>query len=118
MQQGRPDQTVYTFEASPGVTMAYPDDELWTRDYAEARAYAQEKGYKVIGNDYEFEDSELVDDFTPAAECQPSPQKARKTDGPAVIIVTMAEIAAEPGAPLSAEYWIAKREREAGRDRG
>jgi len=69
MERGQPDQTVYTFEAGPGVTMSYPDDELWTRDYEEARAYAQEKGYQVIGLDYEFEDSELIDDFTPAVEC-------------------------------------------------
>jgi hypothetical protein len=69
MERGRPGQTVYTFEAGAGVTMSYPDDELWTRDYNEARGYAQEKGYRVIGNDYEFEDSELIDDFTPAVEC-------------------------------------------------
>jgi hypothetical protein len=69
MERGQPDQTVYTFEAGPGVTMSYPDDELWTRDYGEARDYARVKGYQVIGNDYEFEDSELIDDFTPAVEC-------------------------------------------------
>jgi hypothetical protein len=70
MERGKPDQTVYTFEAGPGVTMNYPDAELWTRDYQEARKYASDHGYRVIGNDYEFEDSELVDDFTPAIECQ------------------------------------------------
>ena len=70
MERGRPDITVYTFEAGPGVTLAYPDDELWTRDYAEAVRYAQERGYQVIGNEYAWEDSELVDDFTPAIECQ------------------------------------------------
>ena len=41
-----------------------------------------------------------------------------KAGGPAVVIVTMAEIAAEPGAPLNPSYWLAKRAREAGRDRG
>jgi len=69
MERGRPDQTVYTFEAAKDRTMDYPDKELWTRDYREARAYAQEKGYQVIGNDYELSDSELIDDFTPATEC-------------------------------------------------
>ena len=42
----------------------------------------------------------------------------RGRQGVLVTTVSLAEIAAEPGAPLSAEYWIAKREREAGRDRG
>ena len=69
MERGQPDQTVYTFEAGPGVEMAYPDAELWTRDYQEARKYAQEHGYRVIANEYEFEDSELIDDFTPQIEC-------------------------------------------------
>jgi hypothetical protein len=64
MERGRPDQTVYTFEA-PGIAMDYPDAELWTRDYAEARAYARDKGYQVIANEYEWEDSSLIDDFMP-----------------------------------------------------
>ena len=53
-----------------------------------------------------------------AAELRAVLRERRDRQGVLVTTVSLAEIAAEPGAPLSAEYWIAKREREAGRDRG
>jgi hypothetical protein len=67
MERGKPDQTVYTFEVPEGKAMTYPDDELWTRDYREADAYAREHGYMLIANEYEFEDSTLEADYTPDA---------------------------------------------------
>lgn len=63
MERGKPDQTVYTFEVPKGGTMAYPDSELWTRDYNEADQYAQAHGYLLIASEYEFEDSNLVEDY-------------------------------------------------------
>jgi hypothetical protein len=68
MERGRPDMTVYTFEAGPGVELQYPDAELWTRDHEEARRYAQERGYQLIANEYVFNDSELLEDYTPEVE--------------------------------------------------
>ena len=69
MERGTPDQTVYTFEVPEGRIMRYPDAELWTRDYNEADAYAREMGYMLIANEYEFEDSGLVEDYTPKIRC-------------------------------------------------
>ena len=70
MERGKPDLTVYTFELPDGKIMAYPDAELWTLDYPEADAYAREKGYQLIANEYEWQDSELLEDYAPATECR------------------------------------------------
>ena len=70
MERGKPDMTVYTFEAAEGRTMDYPDAELYTLDYQEARAYAQEKGYRLIENEYEWQESGLLEDYTPEVRCQ------------------------------------------------
>jgi hypothetical protein len=70
MERGTPDQTVYTFEVADGQTLQYPDGELWTRNYQEADSHARKMGYMLIANNYEWEDTELVEDYTPAP---PSP---------------------------------------------
>ena len=72
MERGKPDMTVYTFEvpADSDRVMDYPDEELWTMDYREADAYAREKGYLLIENEYVWEDSNLLEDYTPAPDCQ------------------------------------------------
>jgi hypothetical protein len=48
-----------------------------------------------------------------AAELRDLVRARREAQGVLVTTVTLAEIAAEPGAPLSAKYWIEKHEREA-----
>lgn len=53
--------TVYTFEDADGQSA----DDYSTQDYQEAHAYAQKNQYMLIGNEYEWSDSELVEDFTP-----------------------------------------------------
>lgn len=72
MERGQPDLTVYTFEVPRDSkrVMDYPDAELWTMDLSEAQAYAQKNGYQLIGNDYVWEDSELVEDYTPEPDCE------------------------------------------------
>jgi hypothetical protein len=72
MERGKPDFTVYTFEIAEGSSrsMDYPDDELWTEDYQEASAYAQEKGYQLIEHQFEWQDSNLFEDYTPTPDCQ------------------------------------------------
>ena len=72
MERGKPDMTVYTFEvpADSGRAMDYPDEELWTLDYKEADAYAREKGYLLIENEYEWQDSSMLEDYTPKPDCQ------------------------------------------------
>lgn len=57
--------TVYTVEAKEGSAQTpYPESEFHTQDYEEAQAYAQERKLRVIGNEYEWADSELLDDYT------------------------------------------------------
>ena len=80
MERGEPDLTVYTFEVSGNRTMDYPDNELWTLDYQEARAYAQEKGYQLIENEYEWQESGLLEDYTPEVRCQYCVLVIKKTD--------------------------------------
>jgi hypothetical protein len=72
MERGKPDLRVYTFEvpSDSGRDLDYPDSELWTLDYQEADAYAQKKGYLLIANEYEWQDSELLEDYTPAITCR------------------------------------------------
>lgn len=70
MERGNPNVTVYTFEAGPGGGLQYPDAELWTLDYDEARRYAQQRNYQLIANEYTFEDSELLEDYSPETRCQ------------------------------------------------
>jgi hypothetical protein len=56
---------VYTLEAREGAAATpYPESEFWTMDYQEAQAEAQDKKLRVIGNTYEWADSELLDDYT------------------------------------------------------
>ena len=50
---------VYTFEQKDGTK-----PEFTTQDPNEAKKYAQDNGLKMIANDYEFSDSELVEDYT------------------------------------------------------
>lgn len=80
MERGKPDLTVYAFEVHQGQRMQYPDNELWTLDYAEADAYAREKGYMLIGYSFEFEDSELIEDYTPKPECNHCVIKLNESD--------------------------------------
>lgn len=51
--------TVYSFEDKNGLDMGWT-----TQDYREAKQHAQEFRLRVIANEFEFADSELVDDFT------------------------------------------------------
>jgi hypothetical protein len=63
---------VYTLEAKAGAAATeYPDSEFWTMDYQEAQAEAQDKKLRVIGNTYEWADSELLDDYTEPDEDEP-----------------------------------------------
>jgi hypothetical protein len=83
MERGKPDLTVYTFEVPEGSsrTMDYPAAELWTLDYQEAQAYAQEKGYQLIENQYEWQDSNLLEDCTPVRDCQYCGLPVKERDG-------------------------------------
>lgn len=69
MERGIPDITVYTFEVRDGREMHYPDAELWTLDYAEADAFAADKGYLLMGMDWGDDAPELIEDYTPAPQC-------------------------------------------------
>jgi len=69
MERGVPDLTVYTFEVPDGQHMAYPDNELWTLDFGEADAYAQEKGYLLIGADLSMRDGVVEADYATEPEC-------------------------------------------------
>lgn len=69
MQRGIPDITIYTFEVAEGREMPYPDAELWTLDYAEADALAEEKGYLLMGQDWGEDEPGLVHDYTPRPVC-------------------------------------------------
>lgn len=57
------DISVYTFEDKDGNEYG----NYVTQDYQEAKSYAQANKLRVIGNEYVFRDSELVDDFTEKA---------------------------------------------------
>lgn len=56
--------TVYTVEAKNRAETPYPHEEFQTLDYQEALAYAQEHKLMVIENIFEFDDSQMLDDFT------------------------------------------------------
>ena len=61
--------TVYTFDDESG-----PDANGWsTQDYDEAKRYAQDRNLQIIANNYEFVDSEPLEDyrFTPAPDNDP-----------------------------------------------
>jgi hypothetical protein len=59
---------IYTVEARAGrAATAYPHSDFQTDDYPDAQAYAQQHGLMVIVNHFAFEDSELLDDYTPEA---------------------------------------------------
>lgn len=65
MQRGIPDITVYTFEVPQGQEMTYPDAELWTLSYAEADAFAADRGYLLMGQDWGDDEPELIEDYAP-----------------------------------------------------
>ena len=65
MDFGKPDQTIYTFEARERKDTPYPHTDAWTRDYEEARRYAEENRLLLIENTYEWEDSQLLEDHAP-----------------------------------------------------
>ncbi len=52
--------TVYTFRDANDSEWAFH-----TQDYQAAKAYAQANGLLVIANEYEWADSEPVDDYRP-----------------------------------------------------
>lgn len=52
--------TVYTVEGRDGKE----DESFSTQDYEEAKAYARERGLRVIASEHEFSDSYPLDDFT------------------------------------------------------
>lgn len=54
--------TVYSFENAAG-----PFGSFTTMDLDEAKEYARKGALKVIANEYEFADSELVEDYTDEA---------------------------------------------------
>lgn len=58
--------TVYSFEDADGCESGYT-----TQDYADAKRYAAEYRLRVIANEFEWAESEVVDDFT-------GPKKRRK----------------------------------------
>ena len=58
------DVTVYTVEARKRGETPYPACDFYTYDYQEAKAYAAQYRLRVIANEYEWADSELLDDYT------------------------------------------------------
>jgi hypothetical protein len=58
------DVTVYTVEARKREETPYPATDFWTYDYEEAKAYAAREHLIVIANEYEWADSEPLDDYT------------------------------------------------------
>ena len=60
--------TLYTFEDENGT-----EDSYSTQDIADAREYAQRYDRALIANEYEWTDSELIEDYTtaPAEESAP-----------------------------------------------
>jgi len=54
--------TVYTFEDANG------EDSFSTQDAREAKEYGARYGYRVLANEYEWADSDVAWDFTPAKE--------------------------------------------------
>lgn len=67
MHRGKPEVMIYTLALPEGQYLQYPDAELWTLDEDEARSYAKEKGYQLIGTPYVADDTgeEMLDDFRP-----------------------------------------------------
>ena len=59
---------VYTLEARNRDETPAADAEFETENYEEARDRAEAAGLRVIDNTYEWADSEMIDDFTEAAE--------------------------------------------------
>lgn len=59
--------TLYTFEDAAGAPDSYS-----TQDYAEARDRAKRYSLRLIANDYEWADSELLEDYTPGSAVQPN----------------------------------------------
>lgn len=63
--------TRYTLEDADGNN---PDPFFETGDYSEARKYAQLNQCRLIANEFVFDDSSMVDDFTPelpVSSCDP-----------------------------------------------
>lgn len=56
--------TVYSFEDRDGPSGSYT-----TQDYREAKEFARKNNLRVIANEYEWVDSEMVDDFTVPSPC-------------------------------------------------
>jgi hypothetical protein len=65
---------VYTVEARKRDETPYPACDYHTQDYEEAERYAAENKLMVIDNTYEWNDSEMVDDFTEDSDSGP-PQR-------------------------------------------
>lgn len=57
--------TVYTFEGPRDNPYT---GEYTTQDYQEADRYASVNGYRLIANEYEWADSEMIEDYTGEAE--------------------------------------------------
>lgn len=72
--------TVYTFEDANGSEAGWT-----TGDYREARAYAAKHGYKVIANEYEWTDSEVVDDFTGSEDTEGEADEDETADDSATV---------------------------------
>lgn len=53
--------SVYTFEDRYGVSFT----DWHTQNYAEARAYAEQYRLRLIENEYVWEDSQLLEDYSP-----------------------------------------------------
>lgn len=60
--------TVYTVEARKRDETPYPACDFYTFDYEEAKVYAQRERLIVIANEYEWADSEPLDDYTGGGE--------------------------------------------------
>lgn len=59
--------TLYTFEGGARGSRGDDGDTYSTFDYEEAKARARQYGLAVVANEYEWSDSELLEDFRPAA---------------------------------------------------
>jgi hypothetical protein len=58
--------TVYTLEAKRREDTPYPESDFYTYDYEEAKQRAAAARLIVIANEYEWADSEPLDDYTDA----------------------------------------------------
>lgn len=56
---------IYTVEARKRDETPYPASELWWYEAKDADAYAKENRLRVIENEYTWEDSEMIGDYTP-----------------------------------------------------